>query len=563
MKVPFYSKNLRMAIAEDPLLLAKEDNINSFASTQEDVLELEELETYFLKFYDDYIPDFFSPIASRYNDSCIVREKYPNNLFEINFSNSVGMTRIGPVKVRVQSVKITESLYHSMLDYVAEKYANLVFSFDAPLGENYSKSKPGTDIAYIEYLFLKKYLLDNSPNLDGIAALILSNPHIRLYSEHRLNPIENTSSLHPGILFKTLMKANGFLVLPTGHPLLGTGLGKALSRQTGKNLFPSQVFEERRYHTSDTNENRFVKHFLKRIQHRMDGLSSSLKGLSGGFLNPDIETNIKEITRKVVMFLNDPFWQDVGTMSFIPTNSQVLQRREGYRQLFSLYSLLQLCTRCDFDIEDFKNLLETKDTPTLFEYWSFFLIKEILDGIGKIVSCKAIVSENHREQRVFQGISIQYEDGATLWFNKYCSGSSGYQPGDVLLLPENVKESYSHNLIPDIVVSKDENMLIFDAKYKGKGRNGSFYDEDDQGGISSWKDADIDKMHTYREAIQNVVGAFILYPGEKSVIYPSHDAKRLFEGVGALPLKPMTGSAPVREHIEDIRQIIHEFVKAG
>jgi predicted component of viral defense system (DUF524 family) len=132
-----------------------------------------------------------------------------------------------------------------------------------------------------------------------------------------------------------------------------------------------------------------------------------------------------------------------------------------------------------------------------------------------------------------------------------------------LLLPENVKESYSHNLIPDIVVSKDENMLIFDAKYKGKGRNGSFYDEDDQGGISSWKDADIDKMHTYREAIQNVVGAFILYPGEKSVIYPSHDAKRLFEGVGALPLKPMTGSAPVREHIEDIRQIIHEFVKAG
>ena len=68
----------------------------------------------------------------------------------------------------------------SALD-IADKFSNLVFSFATPLGQNYRKEKVGNDIAYIEYLFLKKYLLDASPNLDAIYALIIANPHIRLY----------------------------------------------------------------------------------------------------------------------------------------------------------------------------------------------------------------------------------------------------------------------------------------------------------------------------------------------------------------------------------------------
>jgi uncharacterized protein len=561
MRAPFYSDKLRMAISQDPLFIAKEEDVQGLAAPQDDVLELDELRTYFVKFYDAQTPDFFSSLISRRSGSCIVSEEYSDNLFEINFRNSVGMTRMGPLEIRVKSVKIPEGLYRSMLDYIAEQYANLVFSFDVPLGQTYTKSTPGTDIAYIEYLFLKKRLLDGSPDLDGIAAMILANPHMKLYSEHRLRPIEDVSVVQPGVLFRTLTKMDGYVTLRSGHPLLSTGLGKTLSHKTERNLYPSQAFEERRYHTVDTGENRFVKHFLKRIQHRMDGLARALMGASGGFLNPDIEKGIDEICRKVDMFLNDPFWQDVGPMSFVPANSQVLQRREGYRQLFSLYSLLQLCTCCDFDTEDFKNLLETKDTPTLFEYWSFLLVKEILDGMRKVVSCRTIVSENPKEQKLYEGICVQYEGGFNLWFNKYCAGSSGYQPGESFSASAKLNESYSHGLRPDIVISKGETLLIFDAKYKGKGRNGGFYGEDDQGGISSWKDEDIDKMHTYREAIQNVVGSFILYPGDKAVMYPAHNARKLYEGVGALPLKPMIGAAPVTNHIADIRHIIDQFMQ--
>jgi predicted component of viral defense system (DUF524 family) len=102
-------------------------------------------------------------------------------------------------------------------------------------------------------------------------------------------------------------------------------------------------------------------------------------------------------------------------------------------------------------------------------------------------------------------------------------------------------------------------MLIFDAKFKGQ--RGGFYGEGEDGTISTWKDEDIDKMHTYREAIRNVSGAYILYPGEEARIYPAHNATGPYQGVGALPLKPDDSARPARRHLEDIERIIREFIK--
>lgn len=246
-------------------------------------------------------------------------------------------------------------------------------------------------------------------------------------------------------------------------------------------------------------------------------------------------------------------------MHFIPSSSQVLQRREGYRQLFHLYSLLQLATQCYFDEDDFKNLLETKDTPTLFEYWVFFVVKEILDRSRRVLSCRTIVPDAQLEQRITEGICIQYEGGVSLWFNKTCSGSTGFLPSE--MPDENVtaSESYSHTLRPDIVIAKGDDTLIFDAKFKGK--SDGFYGEEVDGIITKWKDEDIDKMHTYREAIQNVTGAYILYPGEYGIAYPAHGATSRYAGVGALPLRPEAGARPVQRHLEDLQRVIMDFIE--
>ncbi|MFH2041030.1 MAG: DUF2357 domain-containing protein [Acidobacteriota bacterium] len=548
-----YSPESRMALAEDPLFPSEEE-VQASACAETGPLTLQEWRTYFVKFYGDDVPPFFPKPGDDYN-----LRVFPGRLFEIGFRNAVGLTRIGPVPVRVESRKISEAVYEAMLDYIAGKFANLVFSFKTPLGQGYRKEKAGQDIAYIEYLFLKKYLLDGAPNLDSIAALILANPHHRLSREFRRNSIDAISEIAPAMLVNMFSTPEGFTVLRPKHPLLSTAAGRVLFARTGRRLFPAEAVEERKHHTVDTNENRFVKHFLQSVQRRLKELETALRGKGGGYLNPDIETHLDEIERGIGMFLSDPLWTDVGAMHFIPAGSQVLQRREGYRQLFCLYSLFQLATHCRFDEDDFKNLLETKDTPTLFEYWSFFVVRNVLDGMFSMMACETIVTDDPVEQKVRSGIRIGYEGGVSLWFNKSCTGSPGRLPSEAPLGNPDIRESYSHNLRPDIVLQKDDKILIFDAKLKGRG--GGFYGESEDGTISSWKDEDIDKMHCYREAIRNVTGAYILYPGERAVVYPAHDAARRYEGVGALPLKPEAGARPMQRHLEDLRRIIIDFAE--
>ena len=125
-------------------------------------------------------------------------------------------------------------------------------------------------------------------------------------------------------------------------------------------------------------------------------------------------------------------------------------------------------------------------------------------------------------------------------------------------------ESYSHALRPDIVLMKaGRGKLILDAKYKGKNTPGAMYGEETtEGTIGRYKEEDLDKMHTYRDAIRDVYGAFALYPGEESVIYPSHQARRSFQGIGALPLKPIPGGKPRDQDMARLEEAIDDFMGA-
>lgn len=545
MPILFYSSEVKMAVADTPSFPPEEGATDC---CQEN-LTLQDWCTYYVKFYGD-VPDNFPRPESK----LFVQQSFPDQLFEISFCNTVGRTRIGSVCLQVESRKISAALYEEMLSYIADKFSNLVFSFATPLGQNYRKEKTGKDIAYIEYLFLKRFLLDTSPNVDAISALVLANPHIRMYREHHRCTIDAVTNTQPEMLINMFTASDRFSRLKDGHPLLATNL----ARKTGRNLFPTEAIEEKKHLTVDTNENRFVKHFLQSIQHRLKCLRSELTASKTSYLNPDIEQHLEAMTRKIGAFLTDPFWHDVGSMAFVPVSSQVLHRREGYRQLFQLYSLLQLTSTCDFlNKDDFQYLLETKDTPTLFEYWSFFVVKEVLDGLLKIKSCNQIITDSSLDQIVDPSLCISYESGVSLYFNKTYKGSSEYQPGDNFTATEVSKGSYSHNFRPDIVIENNGRLLIFDAKFKGK-RNG-FYGEEG-GSVTSWKDEDIDKMHCYREAINGVTGAYILYPGSKTVIYAAHNAESIYEGVGAMPLKPEEGARPVKSHIEGVRKIVKEFI---
>ena len=556
MTVLYYDHIDRVAVSDDPFF-PDEEGATGSASSEREVVPVDEWNTYYVKIYGEEDPGFFTAAP-------FYVKPFHGSVFEINFRNYVGLSRIGNINLRVQNRKISDTLYDSMLGYITDKYADLIFSFNTSVGLGYQKDKAGQDILYIQYLFLKKYLLDSTPSLDEITGLISARPHRRIGTESRKCLIDEIDHFDVSLTLGLFSDPEKMVVLGSGHPLLSSPLARIIHERTGENHYPSEAMKIRKYHTFDTNENRFVKHFLQEVSKRLDSIENALDARSSSYLNPDILSNTRILRQKVRYFLSDPMWADVGRMSFLPAQSTVLQKRDGYKHLFRLYSLLQLVTRYRFLEKDFRSLIEIKDVPTLFEYWCFFLVKDILDLKLRQKGVTVIVPYSETEQIVREGVAIEYEDKITLLYNGNFHGSAGVDPGRAEISIYQTSESYSHQLRPDIVIVKNgREKLVLDAKYKGKNVSGVMYGEETkEGTIGRYKEEDLDKMHAYRDAIEEVYGAFALYPGEESVIYPSHGAERHFQGVGALALKPVSGGKPRPEDMARMEKVIDDFIGA-
>lgn len=503
MAILGYESTIRCALANAPDFPPEEELSNSTAP-----IILDEWCSYFVRFYAE-IPVSFRQVPY------LVSREFPGKIFEINFKNSVGLTRIGALHIQICNRKIGDEAFYALLDFIADRYANLVSDWDTSTGYGHRQDTAGHNIPYVEFLLLKKYLLSAEQSLESLVTAILSDPHRRLCREMQYQPIEKVAALEPVLIMAGLSKPGNTVQLRSDHPLLHTALGRALAGNAARNLYLQQVLEERKYHSYDTPENRFIKHVLSDIQQRLKQLQGSLNG-STNYLHPTLDKNLTDLQTQVQGCLEDPFWREVEFMRFVPLSSPVLQRKEGYRQLFSLYALLQLLTRYDLPCFDFTHLLDAKNTAILFEYWCFFLIKDILDDqFGKPRHYR-FVKGNALSQQLVMGIGLEYENGLSFWFNRSYKDSSGLSSADI---PMNYRweESYSQAMRPDFSLCHQARILLLDAKYKGerdKSERDGFYGETGNGVIESWKDEDIIKMHAYRDAIDDAVGAFIVSNGE-------------------------------------------------
>jgi predicted component of viral defense system (DUF524 family) len=66
-------------------------------------------------------------------------------------------------------------------------------------------------------------------------------------------------------------------------------------------------------------------------------------------------------------------------------------------------------------------------------------------------------------------------------------------------------------------------------------------------------------MHAYRDAIADTVGSFILYPGQKPIFYPTFNATRSYQGVGAIALRPGLDEHPQGTGYQTLQKLIREF----
>ena len=68
-----------------------------------------------------------------------------------------------------------------------------------------------------------------------------------------------------------------------------------------------------------------------------------------------------------------------------------------------------------------------------------------------------------------------------------------------------------------------------------------------------FKNEDIYKMHTYRDAIRGCLGAYVLYPGTETRIFSIHNDSKL-NGVGAI-------ACAIDSPNDDLKEMVQNMVE--
>jgi len=237
-------------------------------------------------------------------------------------------------------------------------------------------------------------------------------------------------------------------------------------------------------------------------------------------------THMEEILEE---WIQHEFFSLVGEMIELPYNSMILQKREGYKEIYDFYNRLLCSLEFQLPEEKLKRLIENKDVAQLYEIWTFIAMINTLEYKFNMTPKRSLVIKTDEYRATLgSGICVSYEYkglDVKIWYNKTFYKGKG---------------SYSLTLRPDIVLEIGDKKYIFDAKFKLESLTWDQSSEDDieETSTFTFKNGDIYKMHTYKDAISGSVFSCILYPNPNEsdpLFFPDGTGNN---GVGAIPLLP-------------------------
>ena len=456
----------------------------------------------------------------------------------LNFRSYVGKSffdiEIGSLKSKkypfeVRSKKIGYyKQYDAMISDLAQVASGMIFEQNAPLMQCFDFGHKKRETFYEEYMFLE-YLFQPE-NLPFAYELILRNPHSKLEKYSEIVPTPFAYNLGPSELIELVSKPENLCKAqktPNNWP------------QNMHDHIPETINHNYFEDTLDTPENRLLKYFLESVDKLIYDLLLEKDG--------NVKDKLPKFHEIIQNYLSDRWLQDIGSLKYIPMNSQVMQKKEGYRDIFKYYIYFEFAFRLKWkDIEDKLEGYEKK-LSDLYEYWCYIKLLNILTEISG-------------KQLKFEDV---YQVDAKKWSISLRKGRINAQEFNLIHenKPVNVKviyggrfskESYSLPLKPDytliITYQGKKRYVHFDAKYKFqkkfldyinklKSNNYNELNEDDEEIYREYKSEDIFKMHTYKDAIKKSLGAYILYPGNITKIFEEYTDNKV-PSVGAFYLTP-------------------------
>lgn len=474
--------------------------------------------TYYLREWDEYLIE--APSADRVLFGSMKAECLTDGLFRYCFKNQLGLTTINafaarkplgdPFHVEVISPKFPTlaehiDFYRSLLNDLFTRAAPLPFTMSSDTSRSVTEAlRPPTP------LFTLHFLCQYAPTLRNALAMILAAPHHQLHDNPDQVSLAEVTEADADVLFDILHAPERW-VRATGFPLAERLKGHA----------PTHVWQRQPEETTDTPENRFVLAFLRQVLIAAEMLPHQRWWKN---VQPERQAIIMEAAGLLRQAIGHPIFADLGPLHHLPLASQVLLRRDGYREMLDLWCRFHQARRPLFT--PLQHAMDVRDVAMLYEFWVFFVLtKEIGEALGE----KPVVN-----------LRLSDEGGLEKT-TKACFGQAG------TLVYNQDQTSYSVPLRPDFTwIRDDQAVVVLDAKFRLERLDMTHKDDDSPETIT--KRADLYKMHTYRDAL-GVRAAVAVYPGTESAFYGTDGQKRAdftlyglllgnLAGIGALPLRP-------------------------
>lgn len=478
-------------------------------------------------------------------------------------------TLLGTAAVEVRSRKLGyRDDYRLMLEDITERCIDLLMDLRAPTALR-AAPDPGHSPKTMaqRFAFLKALL--GSPQFQNALRRVASHPHQRWEPEE--TTIDTRRGFRPSARsLRELARAPRRVPLPGSHPLAATVPS-----------LPERISLYRNVQTEDTPENRFVKFalqsfsgFLSLMQQRLDECSA---------MDARLRAELGALNNQLAVALNADVFRGVSPPDMLPLGSPVLQRKEGYREIYQAWLRFDMAARLVWNGGDDVYQAGQRDIATLYEYWVFFKLFDIVTGVFKLDQPAA----EQLMQPTADGFGLMLKSGEQLGFEGVTFAGArplrarfSYNRSFVRNTTRTKAGSWTERMRPDYTLSlwpadfleqeaEAQELMVhvhFDAKYRidsieqlfglddGKmdetGVLADLADEKREQRLGRYKRADLLKMHAYRDAIRRTQGAYVLYPGDLSQRWQGFH--EILPGLGAFPLKPGNGDATLAQFIRDV-----------
>lgn len=344
---------------------------------------------------------------------------------------------------------------------------------------------------------------------------MLGAPHRKLRDRPEFVPLHEASEADADVLVGILHSPDEWV------PARGFTLAERLGGYA-----PARVWQRQPEESFDTPENGFVLSFLSELPTATEALPDAPWWGNVSAERQEVVVGTASTLRQTAAH---SMWAEVDSMQRFPSASQMLLRREGYRDLLELWQLFHQSRRPLF--EPLRHAIDVRDVATLYEMWVYFTLVE---EIAVLLAESPVIELAVTDEKGLGWRSIARFGGVgELVYNQTFSRSS--------------RGSYSVPLRPDFAWCRQGKAdVVLDAKFRMDVQ--TLLDDDDDTAAATPKRADLYKMHTYRDAL-GVRAAVSVYPGTESVFYSqSPDKPSLLSlhtllcgeasGIGAIPLRP-------------------------